>query len=130
MTSVKIAEQCGVHPSFVIYIVNRCLGGNDDCHPALTAGIVPSAVIKKAVRSIPLSDNRDTGSRGCFQSILEENPDIKESLDQSILDFIRRSRKAENLTPGRFHREFLRLLREKNWPLTQYPIDRYGCTRL
>lgn len=121
---VVAAKRCGVHPSFVSYLLNRCLAGPIDREPALTAGLVPSSKINKCSRSRPLSVNGNCGAQGAFQAILSEHPDIKEKLDKIILAFIRRDRRAENLRPGRFHREFLRLLREKNWPTNQYPFDR------
>ena len=121
---VTAAKRCGVDPSFVSYLLNRCLGGLIEREPALTAGLVPSSKIHQVVRSRPLSVNRNCGAQGAFQAILSEHPDIKERLDKIILAFIRRDKRAENLRPGRFHREFLRLLREKNWPTNQYPFDR------
>ena len=119
----EVAKLACVDPSFVTYLLNRCLGGNEGHRPALTAGLVPSMRIRKSTRSIKLSENCDSGAQGAFQMILREYPAIKERLDQLLIDFIKRSNTAENITPGRFHREFIRLLEEINWPKNRYPFD-------
>ncbi len=129
ISQVKAARRCGVHPTFISYLLNRCLGGVPERTPALTSGLVPSNIVKSVTRKLPISTNCDSGARGSFTAILLEHPDITEHLDDLIRKFIRRDRRAENLRPGRFHREFLRILRERNWPENRYPFDQLGQGR-
>lgn len=44
-------------------------------------------------------------------------------MDGVILSGLRRERHAQNLTPKYFHKEFIRLLKDINWPDTSYPFD-------
>jgi len=119
----NVAKLAGVHATFVTYLLNRCLGGMDASPPALSGGLVPSKRIRNSTRTMRLSEDCDSGAQGSFQKILSDYPHIKDRLDGLLVDFLKRSRTSENITPARLHREFLRLLQELNWPKNRYPFD-------
>lgn len=123
--SLKIvADEFGVSSSFVSQMLTRCLGGDDLSPASLTKALIPGTRINQGARKEPLSDiSKPRGSRGSLAYILETVPNLKDQLDAIIVAGIKRARNGQNLTAKFFHKEFLRLLRDANWPQTSYPFD-------
>ena len=123
-TLTRIANQHGIANSLVTYILNRCLAGPADCDPPLSSGLIPGRRLTARLRKSELSNiDNPKGCRGSFDYLLKTVPGLKENLDKLILNHLKQSRYGQNLTPGNFHSEFLRFLRDCNWPNHQYPFD-------
>lgn len=120
----KVAEDFPVSRQYISYLLNRCLAGFDYEEPNLTAGLVPNAKLYNGQRKSKLSINSNSGARGSFQYILNKHPDIKMELDSMIKAYVTDSVYGQNLTPGVFHKKFLELLVQKNWPTNKYPFDK------
>lgn len=124
-SSLKIvADEFGVSSSFVSQMLTRCLAGDELTSPSLTKALIPGTRINQGARKVPLSDiSKPRGSRGALTHILETVPNLKEQLDAIIIAGVKRERNGQNLTAKFFHKEFLRLLIDANWPKTSYPFD-------
>lgn len=123
-TLKNAAQEYGVSSSLVTQILNRSLSGEDSEPPPLTKALIPGARINFGNRKMALSDiSKPCGARGSFSYLLKNIPNLKEILDTVIISSLKRERYSQNLTPKYFHKEFLRLLRDANWPITTYPFD-------
>lgn len=123
--SLKVAaEEFGISSSFVSQMLTRCLAGDHLSPPSLTKALIPGTRINSGSRKTPLSDiSNPCGSRGSLTYILETVPNLKDQLDAIIIAGVKRDRSGQNITAKFFHKEFLRLLRDANWPQTSYPFD-------
>jgi len=123
-TLKSTAEEYRVSSALITNMLNRCLSGDELSPPPLTKALIPNLRVKQGNRKMQLSDvSNPSGARGSFSYLLEHMPNIKEILDTLIESSLKRERSAQNLTPKYFHKEFLRLLRDANWPSTTYPFD-------
>lgn len=108
----RAAEVAGVTSGRVNHVLNRCLGGEDDCPPALRQGLVP-------YRGLEVNDPKR--ARGRFAQLLIEVPGLREGLDQMLLDRLKDRPWAEVPSPAAYHSLFKALLAKENWPLHAYP---------
>ena len=121
----SVAKKFGLAPSFIHYLLNRCLGGNQDDPPNLLRGLIPGKKLKGGKRVKKLSTlNNPCGARGSLTYIFLKHPTIKKSLDHAIEAGVKRKPTAQNLTPLKIHEDFLELLKKKKWPSDKYPYDR------
>ena len=109
---------------FISYLMRRCLSAEEDIEPALTAALIPGNTLQKGVRCDPLSEiNNPRGSRGSFNYLLDTVTGLKDNLDKMLIAYIKKTKYSQNVTPKIFHAEFIRILRDNNWPQTRYPFD-------
>jgi len=124
-TLTEVSKKHQVSASLVNYLLNRSLAGDEDEPPELTTALIPGALRKTSLRSAPLSRcDHSKGCRGSFQLLLKTVPGLEDRLDKMLTAFVKRKPYSQNITPQIFHKEFLRILREQNWPHDQYPFDR------
>ena len=118
----KVARTHNVSPGRISQLLDRCLGGENEQPPALTAGLIPYRVVVEKQRQRPLATlSKQRGSACAFKSLLDNVPGLFEGLDAMIQAKLKDSPYAQLLTPMAFHGEFKRLLAETHWPRDQYP---------
>ena len=123
-SSKEVAHQFNVDPSFVYYLLRRCLSCEEDSEPALTKALIPGTRLTSYIRKLPLSDlSNSNGTSGSFNYLLSTIPGLRDHLDQIISNHIKRTKYSQNLKPKFFHTEFKRYLRERNWPQSKYPFN-------
>lgn len=124
----------------VSQLLTRCLGGDADAPPALTAGLVPFRTVAAKHRVSPYPDLRHARGANCaFQALLTEVPGLRAGFDAMIKAKLDDKNYAQRLTPQAFHGEFKRILAEQHWPQDRYPythashaydaVRRYGIQR-
>jgi hypothetical protein len=119
----QAAKANGVSPGLVTQLLNRCLGGDGSCPPALTHGLIPYAQTSPGRRKHPLPTlTAPSGARYAFLELLEVVPGLKKGLDQVILSKLEDQPTAQRLTPRAFHGAFKLLLAEAHWPTDRYPF--------
>ena len=117
-----VAHQHDLSPGRISQLLNRCLGGEADAPPALTAGLIPHRVVVTKQRQRPLPRLAKPGGASCaFQALLDAVPSLRTKLDTMIKANLDEQNTAQRLTPLGFYGEFERLLTEAHWPRDQYP---------
>lgn len=117
-----VAAENNVSPSFVTHVLQRCLGSDDSSEPELTKALIPYAAPKQRKRRSPIGAFGSPASNNCGLTYLFENvPNLKSQLDEAILAYVQDKPYAQNLTPKYFHKEFLRILADSEWPTDLYP---------
>ncbi|MBT8141797.1 MAG: hypothetical protein KJO88_05490 [Gammaproteobacteria bacterium] len=120
----SVALECMVSSSYISYLLNRSLGGFEDIQPHLTSALIPNVRLRQGQRKLPFSQlSEPRGTRGSFNLLLNKVPNLEKNLNNMLEAFVRDKRHGQNLTPKIFHSEFIRILRENNWPQTHYPFD-------
>ena len=118
----EVARKNYVSCGRISQLLDRCLGGDSEQPPVLTAGLIPYRVVVEKRRQRPLATlSKQSGSACAFKSLLVKVPGLVERLEAMIMAKIKDSPHAQQLTPMAFHGEFKRLLREAHWPQDQYP---------
>ena len=119
----QVAEKYGVSPSYITYLMTRCMSLGDDGYPLLTEVLVPGFNLGKGLRKDNFSSiDEPKGSRGAFNKLLIEVPEIKETFDKMIYAFIRRKKNAQNINPTILRAEMIRILLSKGWSTELYPL--------
>lgn len=118
-----VAKKYGVSPSYITYLMTRCMSLGDDGYPLLTEVLVPGFNLNKGLRKDSFSSlDEPKGSRGEFKKLLREVPEIKESFDKMIYAFVRRKKNAQNINPTVLRAEMIRILLSKGWGTDIYPL--------
>lgn len=118
----NIAKEFNISASLITHLMNRCLAGDDLDEPPLTKALIPHRRVRHGMRRIPLPTfQQPSGAQHAFTALLEQVPNLKEKLDAAILAWLRDARRAQNLTPARFHEDFKHILVEAGHPTNQYP---------
>jgi hypothetical protein len=128
-----IAVAHNIDRSLITAIMERCLGGEDDHDPALSRGLIPYLRLNPSRRRAPLSTlQHRRGARGSLTALLDQLPTVKDGLDNVLRASLQRRAEGQNLLPLSFHSEFIRLLREAQWPSDRYPFTeaRWGYESL
>ena len=118
-----IAQTHNLSTGRITQLLDRCLAGDEDDTPPLTAGLVPFSELKPRQRVIPLPtliDLKDNNNCA-FQALLHDAPGLKAGLDAVISDKLNDKAYAQSLTPQGFHGIFKNLLIEAHWPKDRYP---------
>jgi putative transposase len=119
----QVADKYGVSPSYITYLMTRCMSLGDDGYPLLTEVLVPGFNLGKGLRKDDFSSLDDQkGSRGEFKKLLSEVPEIKETFDKMIYAFVRRKKNAQNINPTILRAEMIRILLSKGWSTDLYPL--------
>lgn len=119
----NIAHEFNLSVSSISRLLNRVLGGYEDEEPALSRALIPNQKIHSGDRVMPLSKSKSNGSRGAFNYILDQHPEIKNKLHNLIKAFVNNHKSGQNLTPKSFHKYFIAELKSLNWPDNLYPFD-------
>lgn len=123
-TLKNISKEFDLAASTISYLLTRALGGDENTPPELTTALIPGQLIKGGLRKLPLSQcGKSSGARGAFQYLLNTVPELNQGLELMLTSFVQSKAHSQNLTPQIYHKEFLRLLRDVNWPVTLYPFD-------
>ncbi len=118
----EVSAEFGLSTGRISQLMERCLGGELEDSPAMSAGLIPHYPLTTSSRTSQLPTFAEpAGTRFAFLGLLDRLPDIKRQLDEAILAAVRRKPKAQRLTPRRFHQLFLYLLAEAHWPADHYP---------
>jgi len=125
MEGKEAARLAGLSKSSANYFMNRCLAGEENDEPHLTAGLIPNKQLRTPMRKSTLSNLKSDriGARCAFKKVLAENSYLVEQIDERIIIHQKRLRNGENLTLARAFRYFLKLLADLNWPTDRYPLD-------
>jgi hypothetical protein len=122
MSIKQVAQKHNVSQGRVSQLLERCLGGDSEAPPALTAGLIPYQNIADKRRVSPLPHHHaPCGTATAFQNILDRIPSLREALDAMILANIKNTAYAQRVTPSAAHEEFKRCLAEAQWPTDRYP---------
>ncbi|MBI2379536.1 MAG: hypothetical protein HYV16_02100 [Gammaproteobacteria bacterium] len=121
-TLQQAADRENVSVPRVCRLLQRCLLPSRDGSVPLTRGLIPRLVLPKVARRQPLpTATEPRGQRGAFQTVLETVPGLKMALDTYLRAGLAGRPEAQNLSPGAFHKELLRLLAEAHYPSDRYP---------
>jgi len=119
----QVAEKYGVSPSYITYLMTRCMSLGDDGYPLLTEVLVPGFNLGKGHRKDKFGSlDEPKGSRGAFKKLLNEVPEIKEAFDKMIYASVRRKKNAQNVNPTILRAEMIRILLSKGWSTNSYPL--------
>ncbi len=120
----NIAEAYGLSGARIYQIVNKFFGSFDEQPPLLTYSLKPNTPIQeKKQRRSPLPTLQNpSGASGSFQKLLETVDGLKDHLLNAIKLAIKDAPEGENISIKRFFQKFTCYLKERNYPLDQYPF--------
>lgn len=118
-----IAAKSSLNRSGISKLMQRCLGGDDEEDPPLTKGLIPYRQVSPSQRRTTLPTLQEPGgARGALAALLKQLPSVKDGLDKTLSGSLKRLANGQNVLPKAFHDDFLRLLREAQWPSDRYPL--------
>lgn len=118
----EVANRHRLHPSRITQLMNRCLGGDEEADPPLSAGLLPQKRLSTGRRHSPLPTfSRKGGARCSFKHLLDSVPGLQKHLVERVRLSARQSRQGQNLSAKALHACFLAYLESQNWPRDCYP---------
>lgn len=119
-----VAQSTQVSMSWVSQLMKRCLAGDEDSPPALSAGLIPHQHVRQSKRKTQLGTlTEPRGARCSFQSVLHSVPGLYSYLMKQIKRSVNHHRRGQNLTAKAFHASFINYLRTAGWEQDTYPFN-------
>lgn len=122
MKNKDVASRFNVSPAQITKLMNGALGGDAGDEPTLLDSLVPYRRTKKAQRSAPLQKlGEHRGYQSAFTGLLAELPELKERLDEFLVQGLARGINHEVPTNRALFGHYKTVLKQLNWPKDLYP---------